>query len=209
LKFFAKYFSTEKKIEMDFQFISVYIIPIMSIKINNAKINYISKMEKEKSIKFMGTIKKVLDLLDHIKLQITDNEYLTIMNELKIEYDTKDDVFNIFDSLKKELLSNEIIALNNKRTNYVVKDFKLQLKSDKQKLDTGLFAICNKCNRVIANSFMSSHQQLDICRRFTRAKKLAVVCGTITTHARSSAMLIIDKLYSPVIMKLRLRNALG
>ena len=173
----------------------------MSKKNMKQKINYISKMEKDKSIKLMDTINKVVELLDNVKLHITDNEYLTIMNELKIQYDTKDDVFN---ALKQELLSNEIIALNNKRTNYVVKDFNQQLLTDKQKLDTGRYTRC-RCGTIIANSFLETHKQLEKCKRFTITKKLTVACASFNTHRQENAILTISKLYSPVIKKLRLR----
>jgi hypothetical protein len=128
----------------------------------------VSLEEKQKSIKFIEALENIMGVLDELKEHIPEGAYLTICNNLKIQYDLKEYITDVLTTMAKDKVVKEHIARSKR------KERQKPVLTDAEKLQKG-WVICNRCDRLVLD--LTGHQERDICNKIKTTKRLSATTG--------------------------------
>jgi predicted PP-loop superfamily ATPase len=148
----------------------------------------ISQEEKRKAEEFTSAINELLEFVESVVPYVDDNEYLKQMNNLKTINDNRS-IIQITQQLTERVRNNEIVREADTRSRMTIA--KRKALTTAQKLESGMYCICSRCDRIIRNNYLSQHQQLDICKNITTTKNLTY--GFKKQHTERE-MLLINKI---------------
>jgi hypothetical protein len=129
----------------------------------------ISPEERRKAEEFTTAINELLDFVENIVPYIDDNQYLKQMNNLKTINDNRS-IIQITQQLTERVRNNEVVRFEEMRSRMSVK--KRKALTTKEKLESGKWMICSRCDRIIMKDYLCRHQELDICKTITTTKNL-------------------------------------
>ena len=138
----------------------------------------VSKEEKTKSEEFMKVIHQLLNFIE--ELARNDNEYLELMNGLKVLNDFKDR-HNIMSNrialnyMAHQVRNNPVVVQHNRRQNYPERT---EEKTEAEKIKAG-WKVCCKCERLVLD--LAGHQARNICKKINKSKKLSAKTGITET----------------------------
>ena len=155
---------------------------------NNNRIprGVISQEESERSKLFIKTLQDIMNVLDVIQQQLTDEQYLNICNDLyklKKINDVNQGREGLINNLRQQIFRNQIVASHARRANMRVKQATVEL-TELQKLQkkdkNGKFEYmrCSICDRLVKSSYMDEHKNSNICRQIDTTKKISVTANS-------------------------------
>ena len=143
----------------------------------------IGTQSKKESVEFMNTLNDMLEIIDGVSLLISDNNYLQLCNGLKKLHDfqNKEDVVRYIEIVRERVRANPTVLSQAARAKMKTKSA-LENKSDAEKIKSGRYQVCPKCDRlVVKKSGLSSHQYTDVCKRTYETKKVTHKSPTLIT----------------------------
>jgi hypothetical protein len=120
----------------------------------------ISNTEKQKSIKFMSALQKVLNMIDELSNLIPEGKYLELMDTLKAINDNKPSTIK---DIVKGLTSNEVVVNAQLRILMPLLGSGVTKNTKKQ--------ICEYCDTQVL--YLSLHQKTKKCMDISKTKKLS------------------------------------
>ena len=145
----------------------------------------ISQEEKRKAEEFTSAINELLEFVESVVPYVDDNEYLKQMNNLKTINDNRS-IIQITQQLTERVRNNEVVRFEEMRSRMTIA--KRKALTTAQKLESGEWCVCSRCDRIIRNNYLLQHQQLDICKNIRTTKKLTY--GFKKQHTEREALLI-------------------
>ena len=148
----------------------------------------------EKAKKFMTCMTTLLDFVEDMTQFIPEGRYLEMMNLTKEFYGFKpDDAITISQYLTQVVnttRSNPVVLEQERVVNYKPRKY-TEAKSDMEKLKSGNYSICQKCDKVISKGYMKTHIHNGSCVRVDETKKLTKDTTKLsTTHYKKCITLI-------------------
>jgi len=129
----------------------------------------------EKAKKFMTCMTTLLNFVEDMTQFIPEGRYLEMMNLTKEMYGFKPDDPITMDAYLAQVVltisSNPIVLEQARVVNYKPKKYN-EAKSDMEKLKSGDYSICVKCDKVISNGYMRQHVHNGSCVRVDETKRL-------------------------------------
>jgi len=129
--------------------------------------------ELEKSKVFMDALNEVMDIIDDISKEMTDEQYLNASNAMKRLYDNKVTIVN--NIMQTPVVREHVRRVRQNRPARVYL-------TDEQRILGGKAQRCRKCDRCIASDDegvnMMAHQRREICHNIFASKRLSVRCST-------------------------------
>ena len=128
----------------------------------------ISKQEQEKSIKFMNSLNKILEIIDELSNAIPEGKYLEICDNLKTLNDNK-----TIEEIIIEFQETSIVRQHRNRTGMAVippRNVRDSIKKHR----------CPYCDTEVLN--LSSHQKRMKCKNIRKTKKLSAFSGLSETN---------------------------
>jgi len=143
----------------------------------------ITEQHKKTAEKFIKTINELMDFVDNIKTLIPEGEYLKACNTLKDHYKLKDEIGNTrtiieyVNDLTNNVRNDEVYRTFERRVRMKTKQ-KTEMLTDLEKIKTGKWVLCNKCDRIIKKEYMGEHRKNDVCKRTSESKCVVITTGT-------------------------------
>lgn len=127
----------------------------------------VSQSEQTRSNEFVQCLHTLCGVIDSWAPHIPEGEYLESMNTLKELFEFKGDM----ERLCVSHMTNPVIQEHVARTEMSIRPEKRH-QSNADKLATGLYSCCRKCDRVVINVGMKKHLTTQVCWKVFRSKKL-------------------------------------
>jgi len=128
----------------------------------------ISKQEQEKSIKFMNSLNKILEIIDELSNAIPEGKYLEICDNLKTLNDNK-----TIEEIIIEFQENPIVRQQRNRTG-------MALIPPRNVSESIRKPRCPYCDTEVIH--LASHQKRAKCKNIRRTKKLSAFSGIEETN---------------------------
>lgn len=134
----------------------------------------ITQTQQQKSIKFVEHLNKLCGIIDDWSKHVPEGEYLESMNTLKDIFEFKDDLDRPYDNpIQAVYMTDPVIQQHVARTNLRIRP-ELRSLDDAEKLASGDYKCCKKCDRIIKNEYEREHLTTNVCWRTYRAKHLTM-----------------------------------
>jgi hypothetical protein len=138
----------------------------------------------DKAKKFMTCMTNLLNFVEDMVQFIPEGRYLEMMNLTKEFYGFKPNesiTTTQWVHQVVETVSNNPVVLEQQRiTRYTPKKYN-EAMNDMEKLKSGRYAVCEKCDKIIAHSYMKQHITNGSCVRVDETKRLTKTTTHLTT----------------------------
>ncbi len=123
---------------------------------------------------FISLMNTLIGTIDDISQFIPEGKYLEIMTNLLLLYkkNPEESPTDIPGAVRGLLRENDVYIENARRTVFKAREYCTDM-SDADKLKTGLYDKCVRCDKVITKTYMREHIHNNSCVRVKRTKKLS------------------------------------
>ena len=129
----------------------------------------ISAEERNKSVNFMNAINGLLNFVETIAPLIQENDYLEQMDNLKAVYDNRN-ITQIVEMLTQRVRNDPVVRQNDTRSRLSIKQ--KNALTDQEKLKSGKWLVCVRCDRIICKNYIETHINNNVCVRIKDSKAL-------------------------------------
>lgn len=130
----------------------------------------ISKEEAIKSIEFTTAITELLTFVDDIAPLIDEGAYLKQMDNLLVCNNNRTIVQQI-QFITQRVRNNEIVQNEQRRADMPITKQRKSLTRG-EKLASGKWVICDRCDRMIGKGYYAQHRATDLCKTIKTTKQL-------------------------------------
>mgnify|MGYP003636247875 FL=1 len=130
----------------------------------------ISNEEKQKAIDFTNALTELLEFVDDIAPLVNDGMYLKQMDNLNTLGKNRT-ITQQITYLTQQVRNNEIVRNEQRRSQMpVTRQRKVLTRAEK--LASGKWCLCERCDRLIGVGYYSQHRQTELCKSIKITKKL-------------------------------------
>ena len=130
----------------------------------------ISNEEKQKAIDFTRAITELLEFVDNVAPIVSEGEYLKACDNCLVVNENRTIIQQIT-HLTQQVRNNEIVRNEQRRSQMpVTKQRKVLTRGEK--LASGKWCLCERCDRLIGVGYYSQHRQTELCKSIKITKKL-------------------------------------
>ena len=142
----------------------------------------ISEHEKKKAIEFTTALNELLEFVESVLPHINEQEYIEQMNNLKKLNDNRItmNITQIVESITRRVRQNPFVVSQSNRSKMEIRNRKCM--SDADKIASGLYKVCDVCDRIISKDWFSQHKNTDVCVRIKQTKSLTKSFKKKNTH---------------------------
>jgi RNA polymerase-binding transcription factor DksA len=151
----------------------------------------------DRAKKFMDCMTKLLNFVECMTQFIPEGQYLEMMNLTKELYGFKPEqqitraVFiERVQQTVTDVANNPIIQAQRRIADYKPKKY-CNDKSDMEKLKTGKYVICERCDKIISKSYIKNHITNNICVRVDETKHLTRDTSKLNTTEYKKVIVLI------------------
>ena len=130
----------------------------------------ISTEERQKAIDFTKAITELLEFVDNVAPLVSEGEYLRQMDNCLIVNENRTIIQQIT-YLTQQVRNNEIVRNEQRRSQMpVTRQRKVLTRAEK--LATGKWCLCERCDRLVGKGYYSQHRETDLCKSIKITKQL-------------------------------------
>ena len=130
----------------------------------------ISNEEKQKAIDFTKALTELLEFVDNAAPLVSEGEYLRQMDNCLVVNENRT-ITQQITYLTQQVRNNEIVRNEQRRSQMPVTKQR-QVLTRGEKLASGKWCLCERCDRFIGKGYYSQHRQTDLCKSIKITKKL-------------------------------------
>ena len=130
----------------------------------------ISNEEKQKAIDFTRAITELLEFVDNVAPIVSEGEYLKACDNCLVVNENRTIIQQIT-HLTQQVRNNAIVRNEQRRSQMpVTRQRKVLTRAEK--LASGKWCLCERCDRLIGKGYYSQHRETDLCKSIKITKKL-------------------------------------
>ena len=155
--------------------------------------------EAKQLINILSSIQEYIELTSEF---VKENDYLEQMNNTK----------KLYDSIKRFNPTELITQLNNnpivqaQRRVATMRTQKERLQTDDEKMKSGRYTICEKCDTIVSRKFLPNHVKTVKCNEIYTTKKLVLSTKTVRTERYKNSIITLSNKYIVMRYINRIRN---